>query len=171
MKLTSEQVARTTSQFEVQVLPDSHPAVPQLKERFGEHTFLLDSNGLNILEPADTSPRDPFRRRSSSISRTGATRPSPVSPLTNLNLLATLSNWYRLTDQRDDAVKAMKRSQAATCYDGIRRTAEWRISSDWREAPRRNRGSQRENLQDTFAVRLRNACRRGCVSRLQVGGS
>jgi hypothetical protein len=61
MKLTSEQVARTTSQFEVQVLPDSHPAVPQLKERFGEHTFLLDSNGLNILEPADTSPPGPVQ--------------------------------------------------------------------------------------------------------------
>ena len=53
MKLTSEQVTRTTNQFEVQALPDSHPAVPQLKELFGEHTFLLDSNGLNILEPAD----------------------------------------------------------------------------------------------------------------------
>ena len=61
MKLTSEQVARTTSQFEVQVLPDSHPAVPQLKEIFGEHTFLLDSNGLNILEPADASPPGPVQ--------------------------------------------------------------------------------------------------------------
>jgi hypothetical protein len=57
MKLTSEQVARTTNQFEVQALPDSHPAIPQLKELFGEHTFLLDYNGLNILEPADASPR------------------------------------------------------------------------------------------------------------------
>jgi hypothetical protein len=61
MKLTSEQLTRTTSQFEVQALPDSHPAVPQLKERFGEHTFLLDSNGLNILEPADTSPPGPVQ--------------------------------------------------------------------------------------------------------------
>ena len=57
MKLTSEQVARTINQFEVQALPDSHPAIPQLKELFGEHTFLLDNNGLNILEPADASPR------------------------------------------------------------------------------------------------------------------
>src|ERR1700710_1438124 len=56
MKLTSEQVTRTTTQFEVQALPDSHPAVPQLNERFGEHTFLLDSKGLNILEPADAIP-------------------------------------------------------------------------------------------------------------------
>jgi hypothetical protein len=57
MKLTSEQVARTANQFEAQALPDSHPAIPQLKELFGEHTFLLDNNGLNILEPADASPR------------------------------------------------------------------------------------------------------------------
>ena len=57
MKLTSEQVARTTSQFEVQALPESHPAVAQLSELFGEHTFLLDNNGLNILEPADSNPK------------------------------------------------------------------------------------------------------------------
>jgi hypothetical protein len=57
MKLTSEQVTRTTNQVEVQALPDSHPAVPHLKELFGEHTFLIDSNGLNILEPDDTSPQ------------------------------------------------------------------------------------------------------------------
>jgi hypothetical protein len=57
MKLTSEQVARTVNQFEVQALPDSHPAIPQLNALFGEHTFLLDSNGLNILEPDDANPR------------------------------------------------------------------------------------------------------------------
>jgi hypothetical protein len=56
MKLTSEQLARTTSQVDVQALPESHPAVPHLKELFGEHTFLLDNNGLNILEPADANP-------------------------------------------------------------------------------------------------------------------
>src|SRR5260370_23130360 len=57
MKLTSEQVARTINQSEVQALPDSHPAIPQLNELFGDHTFLLDNNGLNILEPADANPR------------------------------------------------------------------------------------------------------------------
>jgi hypothetical protein len=57
MKLTSEQVTRTINQFEVQALPDSHPAIPQLRELFGEHTFLLDANGLNILEPDDANPR------------------------------------------------------------------------------------------------------------------
>ncbi len=57
MKLNSEQVARTINQFEAQAIPDSHPAIPQLNELFGDHTFLLDSNGLNILEPAEEAPR------------------------------------------------------------------------------------------------------------------
>ena len=52
MKLTSTEVERTLSQFEAQALPDSHPMVPQLSELFGDHTFFLDSNGLNIVEPA-----------------------------------------------------------------------------------------------------------------------
>ena len=58
MKLTSAQVQRTVNQFEAQAVPDNHPVVPQLNELFGDHTFLLDSNGLNILEPADETPQD-----------------------------------------------------------------------------------------------------------------
>src|SRR5258707_11142575 len=57
MKLTSAQIERTMNQFEAQAIPDSHPAVPKLNELFGDHTFLLDSNGLNILEPADEALR------------------------------------------------------------------------------------------------------------------
>lgn len=53
MKLTSAQVERTLSQFEAQAIPDDHPLVPQLNELFGDHTFFLDSNGLNIVEPAE----------------------------------------------------------------------------------------------------------------------
>ena len=52
MKLTSTQLERTLGQFEAQAIPDDHPVVPQLNSLFGEHTFFLDSNGLNILEPA-----------------------------------------------------------------------------------------------------------------------
>jgi hypothetical protein len=52
MKLTSAQVERTLSQFEAQAIPDDHPLVPRLNELFGDHTFFLDSNGLNIVEPA-----------------------------------------------------------------------------------------------------------------------
>ena len=53
MRLTSTEVERTLSQFEAQAIPDHHPAVPQLHKLFGDHTFFLDSNGLNIVEPAE----------------------------------------------------------------------------------------------------------------------
>jgi hypothetical protein len=54
MKLNATQVKQTLSQFDAEVLPDSHPAVPQLNNLFGDHTFFLDSGGLNVLEPAET---------------------------------------------------------------------------------------------------------------------
>jgi hypothetical protein len=54
MKLNTTQVERTLSQFDAQALPDSHPVVPQLNSLFGEHTFFLDSSGLNVLEPDGT---------------------------------------------------------------------------------------------------------------------
>jgi len=50
MKLTSAQIERTVGQFEGQAIPEDHPVVPQLNDLFGEHTFFLSSNGLNILE-------------------------------------------------------------------------------------------------------------------------
>jgi hypothetical protein len=53
MKLTPTQVERTLSQFEAQAIPEDHPAVSQLNELFGDHTFFLDSNGLNIVEPTE----------------------------------------------------------------------------------------------------------------------
>ena len=52
MRLTSTQVERTLSQFEAQPIPEDHPVVPQLNQLFGDHTFFLDVNGLNIVEPA-----------------------------------------------------------------------------------------------------------------------
>jgi hypothetical protein len=57
MKLNATQLERTMNQFEAQALPDNHPAVPELSNLFGDHTFLLDSNGLNILEPAEETPQ------------------------------------------------------------------------------------------------------------------
>jgi hypothetical protein len=56
MKLTSAQVERTLRQFEAQAVPNNHPAVAQLSEMFGDHTFFLDSNGLNIVEPIEAGP-------------------------------------------------------------------------------------------------------------------
>ena len=58
MKLNAAQVKRTLSQFNAEVLPDSHPAVPQLNTLFGDHTFFLDDGGLNVLEPAETPEVD-----------------------------------------------------------------------------------------------------------------
>jgi hypothetical protein len=53
MKMTSAQVERTLSQLQAQAIPDDHPAVAQLSELFGDHTFFLDSNGLNVVEPIE----------------------------------------------------------------------------------------------------------------------
>ena len=55
MKLNSAKIEKTLSQFEAQAIPESHPAVPQLNDAFGEHTFFLDGNGLNIVEPTAPS--------------------------------------------------------------------------------------------------------------------
>jgi len=57
MKLTSAQVERTLSQLEAQAIPDNHPVVPQLNDLFGDHTFFLDSNGLNVVEPTAEAPQ------------------------------------------------------------------------------------------------------------------
>jgi hypothetical protein len=55
MKLTSAQVERTLTQFQGDAIPDNHPVVPQLNSLFGEHTFFLNSKGLNIVEPAQAT--------------------------------------------------------------------------------------------------------------------
>jgi hypothetical protein len=55
MKLTSAQVERALNQIEAQPIPDDHPVVPQLNDLFGDHTFFLDSNGLNIVEPTESA--------------------------------------------------------------------------------------------------------------------
>jgi len=49
MRLNTTQVERTLSQMNAQVLPDDHPAVAQLTNLFGDHTFFLDENGLKVL--------------------------------------------------------------------------------------------------------------------------
>ena len=58
MKLTSAQVEQTMTQYDGQPIPDDHRLLPPLNERYGDHTFFLDSNGLNILERPDDM-RDP----------------------------------------------------------------------------------------------------------------
>jgi hypothetical protein len=58
MKLNSTQLKQTLSQLDAQVLPDDHPAVTQLNNLFGDHTFFLDGSGLNVLEPAETPEKE-----------------------------------------------------------------------------------------------------------------
>jgi hypothetical protein len=51
MKLNRAQVEQTLTQFEAQVIPEDHPAVPKLNELFGDHTFFVNRDGLNVVEP------------------------------------------------------------------------------------------------------------------------
>jgi hypothetical protein len=53
MKLSDRGVDRTLDQYDAEPLPETHPALPQLSEAFGEHTFFLDDTGLVIVEPAE----------------------------------------------------------------------------------------------------------------------
>ena len=55
MKLNSAQVEQTLTQFEAQVIPEDHPLVRRLNELFGDHTFFLDGNGLNVVEPSEST--------------------------------------------------------------------------------------------------------------------
>jgi hypothetical protein len=55
MRLNSEWVERTLAQYPARLVPESDPVVPKLIDMFGDHTFFLDSNGLNIVEPAEPS--------------------------------------------------------------------------------------------------------------------
>jgi hypothetical protein len=53
MKLNATQVQQTLNQMNAHVLPDTHPAVTQLTDVFGDHTFFLDERGLKVLEPTE----------------------------------------------------------------------------------------------------------------------
>jgi len=58
MKLTSAQIELTLDQYEAKALPESHPLVARLSELFGDHTFFLDGNGLNVVEPTTAPARE-----------------------------------------------------------------------------------------------------------------
>lgn len=58
MKLSAVMLRRTLDQLEerpafhdAEVVPDDNPAMPQLNQLFGDHTFFLDGDGLHIIEP------------------------------------------------------------------------------------------------------------------------
>ena len=55
MKLSPTGVNQALDKFEAQVIPEDHPAIPQLNELFGEHTYFVNGEGLSIVEPAETA--------------------------------------------------------------------------------------------------------------------
>jgi hypothetical protein len=59
MKLNAALVERTLSEFDAQAIPDNHPALPQLAQVFGEHTFFLNGAGLHVVEPVESGQPEP----------------------------------------------------------------------------------------------------------------
>ncbi len=53
MRLTSAQVERALNQFDAQAIPADHPVMSQLSDLIGDHTFFLNTEGLNVVEPDD----------------------------------------------------------------------------------------------------------------------
>jgi hypothetical protein len=62
MKLNTAQLERTVNQLQAQALPDNHPLIPQLNRLYGEHTYFLNGEGLNIVEPADQALELPTKQ-------------------------------------------------------------------------------------------------------------
>jgi hypothetical protein len=62
MKLNTAQVERTVNQLQAQALPDNHPLIPQLNRLYGDHTYFLNGEGLNIVEPADQALELPTKQ-------------------------------------------------------------------------------------------------------------
>lgn len=58
MKLNATQIEQALSQFPAEPIPADHPAVAKLESVFGDHTFFLDGNGLNIVEPLEDDEAD-----------------------------------------------------------------------------------------------------------------
>ena len=63
MKMNSAQIEQTlrrlnAEDMNAQAIPPEHPAIARLEELFGDHTYFLDSNGLNIVEPVEPTETD-----------------------------------------------------------------------------------------------------------------
>ncbi len=48
MKLTESEIRQVKAALGVDPVPEDHPAIPQLYENFGEHTFYADQDGLGF---------------------------------------------------------------------------------------------------------------------------
>jgi hypothetical protein len=55
MRLNAAQKEKVEDQLGFEALPEDHPVAPDLMKAFGDHTFFLDAEGLNIVETDDES--------------------------------------------------------------------------------------------------------------------
>ncbi|MFT4130281.1 MAG: hypothetical protein QM743_01970 [Chitinophagaceae bacterium] len=51
MKLSPTHVTQTLNQIRAEPIAENHPVYSQFARLFGEHTFFVDDEGLNIVEP------------------------------------------------------------------------------------------------------------------------
>lgn len=51
MKLTEQQLVSAHAALGVDPIPDDHPAMAELREAFGDHTFYVFDQGLLVFEP------------------------------------------------------------------------------------------------------------------------
>ena len=58
MKMNTAQIRQTLHQYQAQALPAEHPLMAHLERLFGDHTYFLDGNGLNIVEPVEPEQAD-----------------------------------------------------------------------------------------------------------------
>lgn len=53
MRLSPARIEQTLNHIEASVIPETHPSMAKIKGIWGDHTYFLDVNGLNIVEPVD----------------------------------------------------------------------------------------------------------------------
>lgn len=63
MKMNTAQIERTlhtlnAAALNAEAIPAEHPMMSQLERLFGDHTYFLDSRGLNIVEPVEAGHAD-----------------------------------------------------------------------------------------------------------------
>jgi len=64
MKMNTAQIEQTLhklnaeEELNAEAIPAGHPMMSQLERLFGDHTYFLDSNGLNIVEPLEADHDD-----------------------------------------------------------------------------------------------------------------
>ncbi len=51
MRLNAVQLRKVEEQFGIEAIPEEDAVTSDLKEAFGDHTYFLDADGLNIVEP------------------------------------------------------------------------------------------------------------------------